>query len=454
VTSTKRTRSTETPNGVPVRKKHSRGKTGSANIKEFVAMINQERGRFSTDVDLAKAANIAPSTLSMIFKGDRAPSAKVVMRLAKAICPPVKPLDQFTKKMLKLAGYDSAAASFIAASESRVERILRTKEVRAAYISNKPFVIDADFGFATELFKHIANLMDVSHINWSRRKLSELKNIIEGDEADIIVSAVLPTFQRSSYMWFSKPFPYLRIPLSAIVQEDKALTVKHVIELRNKRPNGLDDIKILLIEGEVGDEFARAFLKGLAENPGMVERIESLEAKELYETLTNDPHLLLADMATCMNVCEFSKTKKLKFVPLPEDVEDKELSAVLSHGNPNRSYPRLASYPITFGLPKDDKPWKEMIDNALDSMMHEGARVLLALYQDYLKDKQFASFFVQEDELIASEPIRRMFVDLFKNIHYGLSPDSADELLASDPVKKAVLDLGKLVRPALEPQEI
>lgn len=57
---------------------------------------------------------------------------------------------------------------------------------------------------------------------------------------------------------------------------------------------------------------------------------------------------------------------------------------------------------------------EKVVDRALDSLMIEGASLLVELYKFYKeKDKRFASLCVRHDELVKSEPLREMFEALF-----------------------------------------
>src|SRR5438876_12402531 len=80
-------------------------KLDDAQLERLTALTKNYRG---TNADLAKAAKLAPSTVSMILSGVRAPSVKVTARLARALCPSEQSLESFTSELLELVGHDPA----------------------------------------------------------------------------------------------------------------------------------------------------------------------------------------------------------------------------------------------------------------------------------------------------------------------------------------------------------
>jgi hypothetical protein len=172
--------------------------------------------------------------------------------------------------------------------------------------------------------------------------------------------------------------------------------------------DGLGRVKIVLVDGEVGHDFFTTFLRKVKD----FELLKSLVASEISAKLAGDPAqdlLFVADMATCVAV-----NKRIEgFQPLPDPSPIGEyIQNVLKHEHD--TFPVLALYPITFGLPKGDEDWKNTIDRALDYLMSEGARVLLSLYERYLERDKFLDFCIADDELIESKPLRQMFEGLFK----------------------------------------
>ncbi len=404
---------------------NSTGRTGApprklndAQLERLTALIRSYRG---TNADLAKAAKLAPSTVSMIFSGIRAPSVKVTARLAKALCPPDRPLESFTEEMLELVGHERTAQAQSGVIETISERVQRTRRVRAAYVLADPWVDARDGGFAAELFGYVADLMKCTVEKIDNYNIGQLKDVLESGNADIAVCAVFPTFERRTYMSFSKPFPFLRVPLSALVRKGTTIENKdnsdekgyplNVDQVLNwsKIDTGLGKIKILLVAGEVGHDFVNTFLKRVDVKD--YELMRTLTPEEIYRRIMRDPSpnlLFLADMATCAAVHELDEGKD-DLIPLPDNSSVGQLiKTELLH----TGFPVLALYPITFGLPKIDEEWKKTIDLALDSLMSEGARILLSLYQKYVSRKRFMDFCIRDDELVTSRPLQQMFKSL------------------------------------------
>ena len=404
-------RSSEQPHSARVTSPPINRKLDDAQLEKLTALTKNYRG---TNADLAKAAKLAPSTVSMILSGVRAPSVKVTARLARALCPPEQSLESFTSELLALVGHDPAATAYTRVSETIGERVERTGEIRAVYVASDPFV-DANLeGFSVELFEYIARLLRKRVVKTSCR-ISELKGVLERGEADVAVSAILPTFQRQSYMWFSNPLPYLRVPLSALVRKNTTvesgapLTVEHVLNWTSGRyVDGLGNIKILLVEEEVGHDFVKTFLKSV--RPKDLEVVKTLVPEELYRRFSSDPKpdLLLADMATCAAIYELSQGD---LEPLPDN---SPIAKLIQRELAHSQFPVLALYPITFGLPMDDRDWRDTINRALGYLMSEGVRILLSLYDRYLARAEFRDFCVGDDELVASKPLQQMFKVVFE----------------------------------------
>jgi len=260
---------------------------------------------------------------------------------------------------------------------------------------------------------------------------------VEGNEFDIVVSALLPTFGRRAYMSFSTPFPYLRVPLSAVVRhgikvDQRDLNLRDVLGWTSATAAGLKEVgKILLVRGEVGDEFVSTFLPGVDRtNPSQVELVDTLDPNMLYERLTSPekeaPRLLLADMATCINVCN-RDPKRTKVKPLAKAFED-------SDGQPkveaHREFPVLAQYPIAFGFSKGDEPWKDFINLAMDSLMSEGVMIVYTLFERYLKnarDVVFKDFILPDDDQVQLRS-RDTFSKLFKEtVPHGADDHGSNE---------------------------
>jgi len=408
-----------------------------AQFEKLIAFIERHRaGR--TNVELGKIANITPSTLTMILKRDRVPSVKVIRQLAKALRPANsrKSLEDFTEEFLKLAMYEPSVVADIGLPESITTEL---DHLRVAYIVNEPFV-EKDWrrGFAADLFEYVVALIKGKVDIRLRREPNQLQELMEKREADVVVSAIFPTFQRDMYMDFSKPFPYLRVPLSALVRkgthitEGAPLTLGHVLNW-TKRSEGIRDTRMLLVNGEVGHDFVTTFLKEV--NPPDYDLIDTLDPNQIYEQLLQKPkvNLFLANLVTCSSVYELARNE---FIPLPDDdalTMDKAVPTTEQYAG----FPVLAMYPVTFGLPEGDNDWKVMIDGALDSLMTEGASLLVSLYRTYLeRDKRFAGLCNPEDDLVTSEPLKEMFRSLFET-HGLLKAAESVDTVPREKVQKA-----------------
>lgn len=112
---------------------------------------------------------------------------------------------------------------------------------------------------------------------------------------------------------------------------------------------------MLLVKGEVGHDFVETFLKSV--NSTNYELIDTLDPDDISRHLLHNPelNLLLANMATCSGVYELAKRE---FEPLTDD-DALRKETVTSEMDEYGNFPILAMYPVTFGLPKDDKEWKK-----------------------------------------------------------------------------------------------
>ncbi len=405
-------------------RRRGKPKLSEPQLEKLVAFFERHRaGR--TNVDIGKIANVTPSTITMVLKGERVPSVKVIRQLAKVLRPTTskKSPEEFTDEFLKLASYEPSVVAEVGLSDSVTKRLDR---LHVAYIVNEPFVDRHWNGFAADLFNYVIDLTKGTPKFASSCEPNQLQDLMEKRGADIVVP-VFPTFQRNAYMDFSNPFPYLRVPLSALVrsgtevEKGSPLRLKHVVN-RTKGSEGLANIKILLVNGEVGNDFVETFLKGMN-----YKLINTFDPKDIYRQLQDDPdlNLFIANMMTCSAVYELAARD---FQPLPDDKilqQDRGTGGI----DPLKQFPVLAMYPVTFGLPKRDKDWKKMIDGALDSLMSEGASLLVSLYKTYLErgkqGKLFASLCIPEDEAVTSEPLREMFRALFEAQGLPFRPTTA-----------------------------
>jgi len=385
-----------------------------------------EYKKLESNAELAKRAEIAPSTISMILTGNRPLSKDIALRVAKVLCPPGRDLDDFAREMLGVA---KVPVDGDLPYSSRAERVKRAGFLTVGVVINEPFALSLNEGFAVELFEKIAWLLgvEVRPVPTTLRLMKDHLTGKDTEPVDVIVAGVLPTFHRESFMSFSRPFPYLRVSLSAIVREErKDLTAAEVLNWV-KRSEGIPPgIRVLLIQDEVGHEFARSFLPGLdLSSSNQVIFETSLKRDRLYEKLANnEADLLLADIGTCEAVYAYDKGKKI-FKPLRDPDSGDPVSVALK---PRKAlyhlsdFPILATYPVAFGLPKDDIDWRRTINRAMDSLMSEGIRSLLTLYEKYyLGSEPFRGFRLEDDEDVPSLDARERFRTLFEECDKKLS---------------------------------
>jgi hypothetical protein len=228
------------------------------------------------------------------------------------------------------------------------------------------------------------------------------------DEVDIVVTALLPTFQRSTFMSFSPPLPYLNVPLSGLLKRGrwKDLNIDHLLNVQAFRSlhaddphaaNQLFEAKILFVKGEVGEEFAHAFfdpeLMSQLQRTGRLFNPSNQTPSQLAETLIDtDIDVFIADIATCRSVMDALDLKSaenhyeplkdpLNLLPLKPLKDPLKLLPVKSE--PAASYWQFASYPVVFGIKKGDTEWEDMVKDAFAYLMTEGIRAVLSIYKRY-----------------------------------------------------------------------
>lgn len=381
----------------------------------FVDWVAKYRGE-RTLAELASAAEVPASTLSMILnkKKSRRVSVRIAVKLASALCPGTRDLRDFTVELLAKAGYREPERFL--EPESVAERVRRGRAtIRAAYVVSEPFVRTRGegqlkpAGFAIELFDYVAAMLGVS-VRYDPIELKDLPTAFE--RHDIVVSAILGSFRRSRFVTLSRRFPYVRIPLSAVVRRDVKsvdLNVRKVLrwELLSQDDSRLEDVRFLLVESEVGDDFVTTFL-GRQRSPKVI-RTSSLEPAKLAKLLTSKADILIADMATCEAVCDEDDSLR----PLEEDPSD-STSALFEHSLSERKFNVLALYDVGYGLPPNDPEWQELVNRALDSLLLEGLRPLLYLYTRYMKSEVFRAYCTSLDAEPVPERVRMAFAKLFE----------------------------------------
>jgi len=402
--------------------------------QEFKDLLSQWLPRspqkVRTIADLVEAARVPPSSVSMVISGKRSLRSDVAERLAAALCEDDSERKRLVKKLVEQgqkaprSDEEPKPRQRDRRKESVVERVRMGHRIKVGLIVSEPFVkADEEAGFAVDLFRHLASLMRIKY-KPDTLQLKDLERRLASGEFDIIVTALLPTFRRHTFMRFSRPFPYLGIPLSGLVsctfeEKLKAAGMEfHAQHLLNHPSKELliqvSGAKLMLVRGEAGEEFAEAFFSSkLMGQFKLVESPEDLAPANLLEAMVAESaDLFVADVGTCRSVMEQREASK-SYTPLKES-EQTEIMSPLQMGA--QKYAKLALYRIAFGLPKGDDQWKRMIDDAFEYLMSEGIRSLLSLYRDYLDlDKQgdsFKPFLLPTDDSVQSHVARSYFEKL------------------------------------------
>jgi len=375
---------------------------------------------------VAADAGLPASTMTAVRKSGRM-SVKVAKQLAEALCPPGRNLREFTGELFQVAKLNVERLG----PESIADRVRRTRTIRAGYVVSEPFVLTPErdqrdpSGFAVELFADVAALLG-ARVDYSPQPIEfgELATALEGGTYDVIISAVLRTFERERAMTFSTPLPFLRVPLSAIARRTTDLdhlNIRRLVDWAalSRVDDGLRHLRFLLVESEVGDEFVGTFLTRAAHRP-IVHRVKTLEPVVLLNELREKADVMIADMATCAAVLALDPTGVR---PVPHDEADAVVDDAIVPRHGSRDLSALAVYSIGFALPREQDDWRRMIDNAMQSLLLEGLRPLVYLYQRYLDAPYHLRRFVHDnDEEVRSELVRHVFRCVFRGSAVPFEP--------------------------------
>lgn len=375
---------------------------------------------------VAAEAGVPASTITAIRQSG-AMSVKVAKQLAEALCPSGRNLREFTAELFELAKLDPERLG----PESVADRVRRTRTIRAGYVISEPFVLTPErdqrdpSGFAVELFADVAALLG-ARVDYAPEPIEfgELASALESGAYDVVVSAVLRTFGRERVMAFSRPLPFLRVPLSAIARRAADLdhlNIRRLVDWAalSRGDASLRHLRFLLVESEVGDEFVGTFLTRAGHRP-VVHRIKTLEPAVLLNELRQKADVLLADMATCAAVLALDPTAVR---PVPHDQSDAMVDDGIVPRHGNRDLSALALYSMGFGLPRRQEEWHAMIDGAMQSLLLEGLRPLVYLYQRYLDAPYHLRRFVHDnDEEVRSELVRHVFRGVFRGLIVPFEP--------------------------------
>jgi ABC-type amino acid transport substrate-binding protein len=318
--------------------------------------------------------------------------------------------------------------------ESVVERLKRPghDRIRVGVVYNRPFAFGDPArpeGFVVDIFEHVSRLLtgkepEYRHPEGSFYTFAQVDEALSRREIDVVVSAVIPTFGRQQHMWFSRPLPFVRLPLSALVRSAAvrsapSLTVQKVLSWQRESDEQLAKLRLLTVAGEAGAEFAATFLPGARATTWSA---KSLDERQLHEEFVGGQYdLLIADLGTCEGVYRHElesvgpgRTPRIE--KLREDPKDPtgEVAATLAQSR--YGLPVLALFPVALALPSGDRQWRDLVDQALSSLLADGIRPLLQLYRKYIGTHSLGTFCISDDENVTSPHTARAFGELFQNL--------------------------------------
>jgi hypothetical protein len=372
---------------------------------------------------LAAKTGMPISTLHMISTDKREISPRTWQKLAPVIRPPDRSPREFTEEFLIEAKYADRAAYL--RTESRAERLLASGRVTAVAMTSEPFVRAPSpaggqwaAGFAVRLFTELAHVMGIWDVRWERGRLSELGHVFRGPGNDVAVSAVLPTFRKSRLVAFSKPFPFLRIALSAVVRRQAHqrtdVTIRELLNwdeaVSSREGADLGSIKFAFAKGGAADDFVASFSPEIATQ---AETLPEPTVSDFVQLLKKDVDIVIADAATCQAILEHGDD----VIALPKHKDD--LSGDFLRWNPDsapeppeRRLEFLARYPIVFALPLGDDEWRKTVDEAMEYLLTERIRPILALYKEYLRYPAFKAAFYPRDTNYPALEVQTAFSQL------------------------------------------
>jgi hypothetical protein len=288
--------------------------------------------------------------------------------------------------------------------------------INAGLIVSEPFVTSNQRGFALELFKHLADLMELKY-NTVSLTVEELELRLAQGEVDIVVGGLLPTFRRQRFMTFSRPFPYLGVALSGLIGTrllGACRTQFDAEQLLNSAKEVVDcakDAKLMVVKGSAGQEFFEAFFDpDLRDLLQVLHSPEDFDPKTLWTSLQNaKPDLFLADIGTCRAVLlrqSQDPSSQGLFTPIGDS---KEMKKIDNRPEVEKSLAQLAMYRVAFGLPREDIEWKRSVNSAFEFLLTEGIRTVLALYRRYSDTGKLTPFLFYPDDTVRNDSTRRYF---------------------------------------------
>ena len=389
-------------------------------LRSFINGFLETGGPVRTVSALARAAGINTSMITMAFAGHRPLSMASAMAIAKVLVSGKsgEEIPVLARKLFS-AGKPEGALNEGNLFSSVADRVRFGGKVRVGYVISEPFLIESvsrPEGFAVDIFDRLSGLMKLDVGKWDKLDFQDIETALRSRRVDIVVSAVLQTFKRREFMSFTRPIPYIALPLSGIVRKtfnenfrSKTGRPFDAESLLNPREDAAaaSEARLLLVKGEVGEEFYDAFLrsplKGMSaptEIPG------SLAPENLAKALEDHKaDLLIADVGTCRSVLRHAEDH---FDSLKEVAEATSGASITLD---TVSFARLAQYRVVFGLPKFDREWKAMVDDAFECLLSEGLRSLVSLYRRSRPGQPngLEPFLLGEDDSVESTVARAWF---------------------------------------------
>lgn len=381
-------------------------------------LIEHDFEKYGTVAGLSRAARLPTSAIQMVLAGERPMSARTALYLAQLFKPELKhsDLQAFAETVLREAnGYfgevtirpRKTVVSLVRTS-SVADRVRMNGTVVGGIVVSEPFVHPSQAGgggFAIELFRLLARFLGADPLE-QPVSFADLKASLQSNKIDLVITALLPTHRRSEFMSFSRPLPFLRVSLSALVRKTLH-PLPRVDNLLAGDGESLKSARLMLVEGEAGEEYARILFnqdfRRRLEAENRITLVPGRSSKDVAEGLLKQD-LLVADVATCHAVMG-QPGIPTNFEPMT----DKDGAPALKLGT--KKYPSLASYPIVFGFKKQDESWKQAIGAAFEGMLGEGIRGLTSLYRkclDIPRDS-IAPYLVGKDDTVSN--IARLFFE-------------------------------------------
>ena len=241
------------------------------------------------------------------------------------------------------------------AQESILQKVQRTKVIKAGYIPYPPFVlVDPNTkklsGYFIELMDAIVDNMGQGiKIEYEETTWGTMVVGAQSGKFDIVVSGILSTIPRSMQVTFSRPV--LLIGLSAVAKAGDN-RFKTEADLRKAGPG----LNIAVTAGEIGHSYSQKYLPGakltVLDTPDIT--------RPMLEVLSGHADIGIADSISVSNFVDAHKGQAV---------------------NVFAEHP-LFVYGCGLLLPRDMQ-WKDFIDQAIDFL--EYSKVLDRLEQKYKK---------------------------------------------------------------------